>query len=57
MKAHSLFRETGRETYSSWVYAEGVKSDHTKAVKWYRKSAQQGYSEAQEILKQLGEKW
>lgn len=55
---HSVFRENDEEVYSSNVDVyESVKQDKAKAVKWYRKSAQQGYSEAQKILKQLGEKW
>ena len=35
-------------------YGLGVKADSAEAVKWYRKSANQGYEEAKKKLKELG---
>ncbi len=41
------------------MYDEGeeVDQDSYEAVKWFRKSAQQGYAGAQSNLRQLGETW
>ena len=34
---------------------QGVPQSYTEAVKWLKKAAKQGYSQAIEVLKQLGE--
>ena len=38
-----------------WCYAngKGVKKDHSKAAKWWRKAAEQGFAPAAEALKKL----
>lgn len=36
---------------------DGVKQDYDEALKWYRKAALNGNADAQEVLKQIGEKW
>ncbi len=36
---------------------DGVRKSYGKAVKWYRKAAEQGLAEAQEALDNLGESY
>ena len=36
---------------------DGVAQSYAEAVKWFRKAAEQGYAEAIEALRLLGETW
>lgn len=39
---------------NDYYLGRGVAKDYTKAVKWYRKTAEQGLAEAKAVLKELG---
>ena len=40
----------------SYYLGDGIKQDYRKAVKWYRRSAKQGYADAMDVLKEVFDK-
>ena len=42
---------------SCYENGDGVPQNYDEAVKWYRKAAQQGNEDAQEVLKEMGKTW
>ena len=45
------------ESWNNKAYELYNQGNYAEAVKWCRKAAQQGFAEAQKVLKQLGETW
>ncbi len=41
----------------AYDFGEGLTQDYFEAVRWFRKAAQQGHVNAQDLLKELGETW
>ena len=51
LKANSGDSEAQNDLGENYYYGEGVKQDYKEAIKWYKQSAEQGNTKAEEILR------